>query len=103
MSRRRRAGGYAEADISRIMEESTCGGMKNGTGVTRKMPVLSGGQGIKMAWDNRADEYPSIVQLQMTDGEWIEYQVVNRQPGFIAAMNSLKSGAWEQGYPSKKR
>ena len=59
-------------------------------------------KGIKVRFDRAEDKYPGTVFLLMTDGTWIEYERRTEQPGFVAAMESLKSGRWETGYPARK-
>lgn len=88
--------------ISRLIAENTYGGSKGGKHVRRKLPVVTSTEGIKMAWDNRADEYPSIIRLRMTDGKWVAYHIALPHPGFTAAMDSLENGNWQTGYPRKK-
>ena len=36
--------------------------------------------GIKLEWDNRSGEYPTMIQLRMTDGQWVKYQIFIEQP-----------------------
>lgn len=70
-------------DIDRILQENTYGGSKDGRiKIRRQLPVIIREEGIKIEWDRYPEEYPPIVRLKMTDGEWVTYQIQADQPGF---------------------
>lgn len=94
--------GRMDGEIARIIRANTFGGTKDGRNTWREIPAIAEEKGIKFEWDNRADKYPPILRIRMTDGEWVEYHIAAPHPGFAAAMDSLKSGKWETGYPGEK-
>lgn len=94
---------YGEKTIEEILRENTYGGSKSGTRtIIRQMPIVTSQEGIKMEWDEYAEEYPSTVRLKMTDGNWVEYQIHNAQPAFEAAMEGIKNPAYKRGYPRRQ-
>ena len=104
--RKRRAEAFADKygtkTIGEILEESIFGGKDGGKVTPRQMPIVSSYKGIKMEWDNRTDEYPTTVTLQMSDGNWVKYRIEIEQPGFTRAMDIIKNPAHERGYPPKR-
>ena len=67
--------------IADILIENTYGGSKGGVPATRRqMPVISKYGHIKMEWDRYAKDYPSEITVEMTDGEWVRYQIYIEQP-----------------------
>ena len=79
--RRRRSETFAEK-FGDLVRENTYGGTKDGIRETRRqeIPVISNEDGIKLEWDNRSGEYPTMIQLRMTDGQWVKYQIFVEQP-----------------------
>lgn len=101
--RRRSQGGALEAkDIFRTLEENTYGGNKSGRRVRSELPVTHKGDGIeriKVKFDRASDKYPAVLEVKMTDGEWVKYRIDIQQPAFVAVMDQLTDGKWERGYP----
>ncbi len=94
---------YAEKTIEEILRENTYGGSRDSRkAITRQMPIVTSQEGIKMEWDEYAEEYPSTVRLKMTDGNWVEYQIHVEQPAFEAAMDIIKNPAYKRGYPRRR-
>ena len=65
-----------------LVRENTYGGTKNGIRKIKRqeMPIISNEGGIKLEWDNRSGEYPTMISLKMTDDQWIKYQICVEQP-----------------------
>jgi hypothetical protein len=99
--RKRRSETFAELyqgkTIEEVLREHTYGGTKDGVPY-RQTPVLSKEKGIKMAWEKRTDEYPSMIMLEMTDGQWVKYRIEMEQAGFVAAMDIIRNPAHERGH-----
>lgn len=84
--RQRRSERFAEKHMDKVImdllkEHTYGGGRDKSKSVKRQMPVISQIDGIKVGWDNRYDEYPSTVNLRMSDGEWVTYMLKVEQPG----------------------
>lgn len=84
-NRRRRRGVALDTEtIFRTLEESSFGGSKDDRRRARnELPVSPKGEnvkGIKVKFDRAADKYPTEVELLMTDGEWVKYQIKIDQP-----------------------
>ena len=79
--RRRRSETFAER-FGDLVRENTYGGTKNGIRKIKRqeMPIISNEGGIKLEWDNRSGEYPTMISLKMTDDQWIKYQIYVEQP-----------------------
>ena len=70
---------YQDKTIEEVLQEHTYGGTKEGVPY-RQMPVLSTKKGIKMEWQKRTDKYPSMIMVEMTDGQWAKYRIEMEQP-----------------------
>lgn len=104
--RKRRSETFAERfgakTVAEVLAENTYGGTKTGERRSSQMPVVAAEEGVKLEWDRCSEEYPSIVKLQMTDGQWVTYRIEIEQPGFTAAMDIIRNPAHMRGYPPKR-
>lgn len=94
---------YQDLQIGELIRRNTYGGSKDAPAVENHMPIVTSNKGIKMQWHHRSDVYPSEIQLMMDDGEWVKYRIDIQQPGFKNAMDILKNGSWERGYPPEEK
>ena len=102
--RRRRSETFAER-LGDLVRENTYGGTKDGIRETKRqeMPIISNEGGIKLEWDNRIGEYPTMISLKMTDDQWVKYQIYIEQPEpkISPALKDLER--MQRGYPPRRR
>lgn len=98
---RRRRAQIFEEKIGELLMENTFGGSRGGKHAKKnQIPIIATEGGIKIEWDGHPGEYPPIVKLKMTDGQWITYQIHVEQPVFSPALADLEK--MQRGYPPKK-
>lgn len=54
---------------------------------------------IKAHWERRSDDIPTYLEVPMSDGTTVKYIPEIVQPGFVAAMETIKR--MTVGYPPK--
>lgn len=102
-ARRRRSERYLDGqEITDLIQRNTFGGNKTGI-KQREMPVASTEKGIKMEWENREDKYPANIWIRMTDGEWVEYIIRAKQPGFQGGEDDSGNPHIVRGYPRRAK
>ena len=93
--------------LAEILKENTYGGDKAGEGkhrrrTRREMPDVKDLNKLKWEFDGTEERYPVSISVQMTDGEWVKYQLKVEQPApkispALEAVANLK-----RGYPPER-
>lgn len=102
--RRRRAETFAES-VGELIMQNTYGGTKDGPRETmrQEMPIILSEAGIKMKWDNRVGKYPTMIELKMTDNEWVKYRIHIEQPAPQMTRKQNDLATEKRGFARRKR
>lgn len=98
--RRRQARDFGEA-VGELLRDNTFGGSREGRHARKhQIPVITTEEGIKIEWDGCREEYPPVVKLKMTDGQWRTYRLHAEQPVFSPALEELEK--MKRGRPRRR-
>lgn len=93
--------------LAEILKENTYGGDKSGEGkhrrrTHREMPDVKDLNKLKWEFDGTEEHYPVYITVQMTDGEWVKYQIHREQPAPVISPALEAVANMKRGYPPKR-